>query len=296
MTQHDTTRTEPSETRPIVRLSGVSKHFGAFRALCDINLEIPRGEFLTLLGPSGSGKTTSLMLLAGFDSPTTGTIEMEGSALKAAGAQARHRRRFSKLRAVPAYHRGREPGVSSCRAPCVEGGNRSTGREGAQPGPPRRPRRAKAVRVFGRAAAARRAGPRAHFQAGLILLDEPLGALDKNFASTCRASSSSCTGNSAYHGVRHPRPVRGSQSLGSCRRLQPGRLEQWIPWNCSTNDRVRPSSPRFIGENNLIDGQVEAITEGFAAIRLEAGTVLNTRIADVRRSATASRSAFGRNM
>ncbi|RVD26610.1 ATP-binding cassette domain-containing protein, partial [Mesorhizobium sp. M4A.F.Ca.ET.020.02.1.1] len=81
MTQHETTTTQP-EPPPIVRFGGVSKNYGAFRALCDIDLEIRRGEFLTLLGPSGSGKTTSLMLLAGFDSPTAGTIEMDGARIE----------------------------------------------------------------------------------------------------------------------------------------------------------------------------------------------------------------------
>jgi putative spermidine/putrescine transport system ATP-binding protein len=44
----------------------------------DLNLDIRRGEFLTLLGPSGSGKTTTLMMLAGFESPTTGEISLAG--------------------------------------------------------------------------------------------------------------------------------------------------------------------------------------------------------------------------
>ncbi len=47
----------------------------------DLNLDIREGEFLTLLGPSGSGKTTSLMMLAGFETPTSGTIELNGRSL-----------------------------------------------------------------------------------------------------------------------------------------------------------------------------------------------------------------------
>ena len=42
----------------------------------DLNLDIRRGEFLTLLGPSGSGKTTCLMMLAGFETPTSGEIRL----------------------------------------------------------------------------------------------------------------------------------------------------------------------------------------------------------------------------
>ncbi|HET7376885.1 MAG TPA: ABC transporter ATP-binding protein [Anaerolineae bacterium] len=68
------------ETRsiPAVRLSHISRHFGEVKALDNINLDIVDGEFFSLLGPSGSGKTTSLRMIAGFDHPTTGTIELHG--------------------------------------------------------------------------------------------------------------------------------------------------------------------------------------------------------------------------
>lgn len=57
---------------------GIGKTYGDFHALSDISLTIGRGEFLTLLGPSGSGKTTFLMILAGFVTPTSGTLTKDG--------------------------------------------------------------------------------------------------------------------------------------------------------------------------------------------------------------------------
>ncbi len=63
---------------PAVRLSTVSRHFGEVKALDNIDLDILDGEFFSLLGPSGSGKTTTLRLIAGFDHPTTGKIELQG--------------------------------------------------------------------------------------------------------------------------------------------------------------------------------------------------------------------------
>jgi putative spermidine/putrescine transport system ATP-binding protein len=64
---------------PLVRFRGVSKSFdGRVAAVAGLDLDVMRGEFLTLLGPSGSGKTTTLMMLAGFEDPGAGTIEMEG--------------------------------------------------------------------------------------------------------------------------------------------------------------------------------------------------------------------------
>ncbi|HUC18007.1 MAG TPA: ABC transporter ATP-binding protein [Acetobacteraceae bacterium] len=56
----------------------------------DLNLDLPRGEFLTLLGPSGSGKTTTLMMLAGFESPTHGTITLGGRELNRVPAHKRN--------------------------------------------------------------------------------------------------------------------------------------------------------------------------------------------------------------
>ncbi|MCC5970703.1 MAG: ABC transporter ATP-binding protein [Pararhodobacter sp.] len=58
--------------------TGIGKSFGTFKALTDVTLTIARGEFLTLLGPSGSGKTTFLMVLSGFEPPTTGRLMLDG--------------------------------------------------------------------------------------------------------------------------------------------------------------------------------------------------------------------------
>jgi putative spermidine/putrescine transport system ATP-binding protein len=64
---------------PLVRFRGVQKTFdGNLLVVHQLDLDIQRGEFLTLLGPSGSGKTTCLMMLAGFESPTAGEIVLDG--------------------------------------------------------------------------------------------------------------------------------------------------------------------------------------------------------------------------
>src|SRR6185295_15286733 len=64
---------------PIVRFVGIGKTYdGVSKVIDGLHLDVERGEFLTLLGPSGSGKTTTLMMLAGFESPTAGEILLEG--------------------------------------------------------------------------------------------------------------------------------------------------------------------------------------------------------------------------
>ena len=63
----------------LLQIENVSKQFGPLTAVDSLSLEINRGEFFALLGPSGCGKTTLLRMLAGFESPTTGRILLDGT-------------------------------------------------------------------------------------------------------------------------------------------------------------------------------------------------------------------------
>jgi putative ABC transport system ATP-binding protein len=68
----------------LIRVSGVSKHYEGKRgvtALCEIDLEIARGEMVAIVGASGSGKSTLLNLMGALDRPTSGTIEIDGALL-----------------------------------------------------------------------------------------------------------------------------------------------------------------------------------------------------------------------
>ena len=74
-------RAEPAPSRtaaPSVTLRGVTKRFGDFVAVRSMDLEIPRGEFFTMLGPSGCGKTTTLRMVAGFEEPSEGVVLLDG--------------------------------------------------------------------------------------------------------------------------------------------------------------------------------------------------------------------------
>jgi len=61
-----------------IRIKGVSKRFGDFTAVDNVNLDIEQGELFSILGGSGCGKTTLLRMLAGFEMPSSGTIEIDG--------------------------------------------------------------------------------------------------------------------------------------------------------------------------------------------------------------------------
>jgi len=85
----------------LVRFSNVQKSYdGEILVVKDLNLDVKRGEFLTMLGPSGSGKTTCLMMLAGFEPATN-------------AAQARYRHGVPELCVVSSHVGGRESGLSS---------------------------------------------------------------------------------------------------------------------------------------------------------------------------------------
>jgi len=73
-----------------IEIRNVSKSFGAFQALKNVELTVPDGELLALLGPSGSGKTTLLRIIAGLEFPDSGSIILNGEDASSSSAQDRH--------------------------------------------------------------------------------------------------------------------------------------------------------------------------------------------------------------
>ena len=65
-----------------IQINSLSKNFGNFAALRNINLTVPEGELVALLGPSGSGKTTLLRVIAGLESADTGSVLFDGEVKK----------------------------------------------------------------------------------------------------------------------------------------------------------------------------------------------------------------------
>jgi iron(III) transport system ATP-binding protein len=89
---------QPSQTTiedpaPAILATGVTKSFGALRAVEGVGLRVGRGELVALLGPSGSGKTTLLRMLAGFERPDAGTVEVGGRTVAGPGCWVEPERR-----------------------------------------------------------------------------------------------------------------------------------------------------------------------------------------------------------
>mgnify|MGYP006081491509 CR=1 FL=1 len=74
---------------PAVLATNVDMRFGDFKAVDDASFSLEQGQFLTILGPSGSGKTTLLRMIAGFLNPTNGEISINGQAVNAVAANKR---------------------------------------------------------------------------------------------------------------------------------------------------------------------------------------------------------------
>ena len=92
-----------------IQLEELTKRFGEVAAVDGIDLEMPGGEFFTMVGPSGCGKTTTLRMIAGFERPTSGRIVLDGvDVAQRAAAQAERQHRLPELRALPASRRRRQ--------------------------------------------------------------------------------------------------------------------------------------------------------------------------------------------
>ncbi len=79
-----------TDQTPLVRIEGLSKHFGPTVALDNLTLDIAQGEFVTFLGPSGCGKSTTLRILGGFERPTTGRVILDGEDVTNQPPEKRH--------------------------------------------------------------------------------------------------------------------------------------------------------------------------------------------------------------
>ncbi len=68
----------PDNSEPLLKVSGLSRNYGAVRALDGLSFEVPEGTITGMIGPNGCGKTTSVNCITGFDTPSGGTVEIEG--------------------------------------------------------------------------------------------------------------------------------------------------------------------------------------------------------------------------
>ena len=248
--------------RPYVEYRKVSKSYdGKTTVVDDVDLDIRKGEFLTLLGPSGSGKTTCLMMLAGFETPTSGEILVDGRSIQNLPPRKRgigmvfqnyalfpHMTVGANL-AFPLEVRGMDRG--QCRER-VERALQLVQLEGFEH---RRPCQLSGGQQQ-RVAIARALV----FDPELVLMDEPLGALDRRLREEMqyeiRRIHKTLGVTVVYVTHDQQEAMVMSDRIAV---LRDGRVEQVADPETLYEEPQRSFVARFIGENNRLHGKVMGI-------------------------------------
>ncbi|WP_133670247.1 ABC transporter ATP-binding protein [Burkholderia pseudomallei] len=265
---------------PLVRFSDVQKSYdGASLIVKNLNLDIQRGEFLTLLGPSGSGKTTSLMMLAGFETPTHGEITLNGKRLDNVPPHKRNigmvfqnyalfpHMTVSENLAFPLSVRGfgkRDIAAKVARALEMVQLGRLGGRYPRQLSGGQQQRVALARALV--------------FEPELVLMDEPLGALDKQLREHMQLEIKRLhkqLGVTVVY-VTHDQ----SEALTMSDRVaifNDGVIQQ-IDSPSEIYERPRNAFvASFIGENNRFDGTLSESENEYLVVRFPGGPAMRVR-------------------
>ncbi len=250
----------------------------------DLNLTIPKGEFLTLLGPSGSGKTTCLMMLAGFETATHGDIRLDGVSVNNILP---HKRGIGMV--FQNYALFPHMTVSE---------NLSFPLEVRKMG--KADREAKITRAldmvqmgsFANRRPAQLSGGQQQrialaralvFEPELVLMDEPLGALDKQLRETLQFEITNLAhqlGITVVY-VTHDQ----TEALTMSDRVavfDDGRIQQLAAPDTLYEKPINSFVAQFIGENNTLTGVVQDIGSDRCTVRLDSGDIIDAMPVNVK--------------
>ena len=261
---------------PLLRIEGVAKKFGNFRAVDRVTLDIRAGEFFALLGPSGCGKTTLLRMIAGFETPDEGRILLGGRDIAPVLPHERPvNMMFQNYALFPHLSVGDNVAFGLKRAGMAKADIRTrvaemvalVKLEGLEKRKPDQLSGGQRQRVALARSLARR--PQ------VLLLDEPLAALDKKLRKSTQAELMELQRRlgMTFIVVTHDQ----EEAMAMADRIgvmDAGRLEQVA----SPRDLYETPTSRwiaeFVGDINLFEGQVGAVEAGRLAIATrDAGTV-----------------------
>jgi putative spermidine/putrescine transport system ATP-binding protein len=263
---HDTT---------FVKFDRVQKSYdGETLVVKDLNLDIGKGEFMTMLGPSGSGKTTCLMMLAGFETATFGDILLGGKPINNIPP---HKRGIGMVFQNYALFPHMTVGENLSFPLEVRGMGKSERDEKVQ-----RALDMVEMGAFGGRRPAQLSGGQQQrialaralvFEPDLVLMDEPLGALDKNLREQMQFEIKHIHENLGVTVVYVTHDQ--SEALTMSDRIavfDDGRIQQLA----SPDDLYeRPENAfvaAFIGENNTLRGKVASIDGNYCKVRLDDGS------------------------
>ena len=261
----------------LVAFNGVKKTYdGENLVVKNLNLDIERGEFLTLLGPSGSGKTTCLMMLAGFEFPTGGEIRLDGQLLNKVPP---HKRNIGMVFQNYALFPHMTVGQNVAYPLQVRGIDATTRGEKVK----------KALDMvqmgkFSDRYPAQLSGGQQQrialaralvFDPKLVLMDEPLGALDKQLREHMQLELKALHKRLGVTFVY----VTHDQSEALTMSDRVAVFDQGIIQQLAVVDQLYEYPENqfvagFIGDNNRFTGTVESVSGALAKVRLPDGSVL----------------------
>ena len=275
---HDT-----SSGNAYVEFEQVGKSFdGRTMVVSDLDLSIRKGEFLTLLGPSGSGKTTCLMMLAGFETPTTGAIRIDGRPMnqipprqRGIGMVFQNYALFPHMSvgdnlSFPLEVRGLD---APSRRDRVRRALELVRLEGLEN---RRPNQLSGGQQQ-RVAIARALV----FEPNLVLMDEPLGALDRRLREELQYEIRRIH-NDLGVTVLYVTHDQNEAMVMSDRVavFRAGRVEQIAAPEVLYEEPERSFVARFIGENNRLDGRIESIRDDICDVEVDGRVVRALRVVE----------------
>jgi len=267
-------------TNVFVEFERVQKSYdGETLVVKDLNLTMPKGEFLTMLGPSGSGKTTCLMMLAGFETATHGEIKLDGQPINNIPP---HKRGigmvFQNYALFP--HMTIEENLSF---PLEVRKIGKSDREAKI----RRALDMVEMGDFGARRPAQLSGGQQQrvalaralvFEPELVLMDEPLGALDKQLREKMQFEITHLAHNlgitTVY--VTHDQ----TEALTMSDRVavfDDGRIQQLDPPDTLYEEPKNSFVAQFIGENNTLEGTVKEIKGDHAVVQLDDGELIDCK-------------------
>ena len=263
---------------PSVRLERVTKRFGDFTAVREMDLDIPRGQFFTMLGPSGCGKTTTLRMVAGFEEPSEGRVLLDGDDVTGMPAFRRPTNTvFQSYALFP--HRTVEQNVAfGLQRQKVDKQEirRRVGAELERVGLASEAKRRPAQLSGGQQQRVALARALVHRPA-VLLLDEPLGALDLKLRKQLQVELKRIQRDVGitFIYVTHDQ----EEALTMSDRIAV--MNQGVVEQVSDPETVyeRPATTfvaGFIGVSNLMPGEVISANGAGAQLRLDAGPTVRT--------------------
>ncbi len=266
-----------SKNNAFVRFDKVDKSYdGKLLVVKDLNLDIAEGEFITMLGPSGSGKTTCLMMIAGFETPTNGEIFLDSNPISNIPPHKRgigmvfqnyalfpHMTVYENL-AFPLKVRKMSKEDIDKKVDKALSMVSLSGFENRMPG-----------QLSGgqqqRVAVARALV----FDPAVVLMDEPLGALDKNLRESMQYEIKHIHENIGVTVVYVTHDQ--SEALTMSNRIavfNDGKVQQLSSPDKLYEEPENSFVAEFIGENNRFDGEVLDMSNGVCKVKIGQGEIL----------------------